>query len=175
MVAIARNSPALFVVIAILCAAPAHAQMAAKNPYASLFLREVDVAAAGPGARLAIAAAASAAWTALPSSPSEKAVDKTPRWVRPALYGGLVTLQALDAHSTFRAIDAGHGETNPLMQWTVEHPLALVSIKAAATAATVLVAEKIRKRYPKRALVFMAAVNAAYAAIVIHNYRVPVQ
>jgi hypothetical protein len=91
--------------------------------------------------------------------------------VMPAMYVGLATLQALDAHSTLRAIDAGHAEGNPLMGWVVDHPVAFVSIKGAATAGTILVAEKIRKKYPKRALAFMAAINTAYALVVAHNYR----
>ena len=83
----------------------------------------------------------------------------------------MLVLQGLDVHSTLRAIDAGHHEQNPLMRWTVSHPAAFISMKAAASAATIYVAEKIRKRHPKRALLFMAAVNSAYALIVVHNYK----
>ena len=54
----------------------------------------------------------------------------------------------MDTHSTFRALDAGLVEANPLMRWAVAHPVAFVSIKAAATAGTILVAEKIRKKHP---------------------------
>ena len=39
-----------------------------------------------------------------------------------SLYIGNVALQALDAHSTFRALDAGHAEGNPLMRWTTGIP-----------------------------------------------------
>ena len=84
-----------------------------------------------------------------------------PRGVQPALYGGLIVLQGLDVHSTLRAIDAGYYEQNPLMRWTVSHPAAFISMKAAASAATIYVAEKIRKRHPKHAMLFMAAVNSA--------------
>ena len=68
---------------------------------------------------------------------------------------------------------AGDVESNSLMRWSLQHPVALVSMKASATAATVYVAEKIRKKHPKR-LPFMTAINAAYALLVVHNYRVPV-
>jgi hypothetical protein len=176
MVAISRIAPALFVVIAALSAAPAQAQIAATKPYASLFLvREAEVV--NPPGRTQPSTLAAQAAPALPivALPPAPVIDTTPRGLRPSLYAGLITLQALDTHSTFRAIDGGHSEQNPLMSWTLEHPAAFISMKAAATAATVLVAEKIRKRYPKRALVFMAAVNAAYAVIVVHNYRVPVR
>ena len=69
------------------------------------------------------------------------------------------------------ALDAGMVESNPVMRWTTDHPVAFVSMKAAATATTILVAEKIRKKYPWRAALFMAGVNTAYALIVSHNYR----
>jgi hypothetical protein len=44
-------------------------------------------------------------------------------------------------------------------------------MKAAATATTILVAEKIRKKHPWRAALFMTGVNTAYALVVAHNYR----
>jgi hypothetical protein len=87
------------------------------------------------------------------------------------MYAGMVTVHALDAHSTFRALDGGHAEGNPMMRWFTRHPAGFVAVKTAATAATVFAAEQIRKKHPRRAMVFMAAVNAAYAGIVIHNYR----
>ena len=101
-------------------------------------------------------------------------MKEMPRGVQPALYGGLIVLQGLDVHSTLRAIDAGYYEQNPLMRWTVAHPAAFISMKAAASAATIYMAEKIRKRHPKHAMLFMAAVNSAYALIVVHNYNVPI-
>ena len=59
------------------------------------------------------------------------------------------------------------------MRWATSHPVAFVSMKGAATAGTIFVAEKIRKKHPKRAMAFMAAINTAYALVVIHNYRAP--
>jgi hypothetical protein len=44
-------------------------------------------------------------------------------------------------------------------------------MKSAATAGTVYFAEKIRKKHPKGAVAFITAVNAAYAVVVLHNYR----
>jgi hypothetical protein len=170
-----------FVAIPMLTLAlPASAQIASTKPYASLFLvRDAD-AVTVPGAARALAlvpALTADAQSPAPAIPRESAVpvkDSMPRAVQPALYSGLIVLQGLDLHSTLRAVDAGHYEQNPVIRWSVEHPAALISMKAAATAATIYVAEKIRKRYPKRAMIFMAAVNAAYAFIVVHNYNVPI-
>jgi hypothetical protein len=169
--AITRALATVVATLPILCASPAYAQIASTKPYAALFLvRSLDLAEgpalAQPGPLTTELKAASTTSVARPSE-----VKGTPAGLQPALYGGLIALQALDAHSTLRAVDAGFVEQNPLMRWTVERPAALVAMKAAASAATIAVAEVIRKRHPKRAVAFMAAVNSAYAVIVLHNYR----
>ncbi len=166
----------LFVAIPVLISAvPAAAQITSTKPYASLFLvRDVDAVAAPEAATaLPLVPALTAAGQVAPI-PHNPAVQEMPRGVQPALYGGLIVLQGLDVHSTLRAIDAGYYEQNPLMRWSVSHPAAFISMKAAASAATIYVAEKIRKRHPRRAMLFMTAVNSAYALIVVHNYNMPI-
>jgi hypothetical protein len=86
-------------------------------------------------------------------------------------YGSLVLLQTLDAHSTLRALDSGLVEANPVMRWIVSRGPALVAAKSAAAAGTVFFAEQIRKRSPRAAMLFITLINAAYTAVVIHNYR----
>jgi hypothetical protein len=174
--AISRALATLVVILPMLCATPAYAQIASTKPYASLFLiRSLETTEKRPSLEsLPLTTALNAA--ASNATAHEPPIKGTPRGLQTALYGGLIALQALDTHSTLRAVDSGYVvEQNPLMRWTVEHPVALVSMKAAASAATILFAEKIRKRHPKRAVAFMAAVNTAYALIVVHNYRVPVR
>jgi hypothetical protein len=150
------------------CASPAFAQAPAGKPYDSLF----QIASADqptPALRTSLATAAAQVPGAPIQPPSD--VKQAPRGLMPSLYAGNIALQIMDTHSTFRALDAGLVESNPMMRWTTEHPVAFVSMKAAATATTILVAEKIRKKYPRRAALFMAGVNTAYAFIVMHNYR----
>jgi hypothetical protein len=159
----------------LMCAAPASAQIASTKPYASLFLiRDVDVVDVTEAARALPLMSGVTAAGQVPVMPGNPSVKGAPRGVQNALYGGMLVLQGFDVHSTLRAIDAGHSEQNPLMRWSVSHPAAFISMKAAASAATIYVAERIRKRHPKRALLFMAAVNSAYAFVVVHNYKVPV-
>jgi hypothetical protein len=150
------------------CASTAFAQVPADKPYDSLF----EIASSDQPAP-AIRASLVPAATQVPSAPIQPRLDvkQTPRGLLPALYAGNVALQVMDTHSTFRALDAGLVESNPMMGWTTAHPVAFVSMKAAATATTILVAEKIRKKYPRRAALFMAGVNTAYAFVVMHNYR----
>jgi len=169
----------LLVAIAMLVyAVPGAAQIASTKPYASLFIVRDAGGVAVPEVAGALPILPTLTADAqMPAIPREAPVPVKglPRGVQPALYGGLIVLQGLDVHSTLRAIDAGHVEQNPVMRWSVQHPAALISMKAAASAATIYVAEKIRKRYPKRAMLFMAAVNSAYAFIVVHNYSVPIR
>jgi hypothetical protein len=173
--AISRALATLLVILPMLCATPAYAQIASTKPYASLFLiRSLDATGTPQGLKPLPLTAAVAAAAQTMTTAHEAPVAGTPRGLQPALYAGLITLQTLDAHSTLRAIDAGYVEQNPLMRWSIDHPVALVGLKAAASTATIFVAERIRKRHPMRAVAFMAAVNTAYAVVVLHNYRMPV-
>jgi hypothetical protein len=88
------------------------------------------------------------------------------------LYATFAGLQALDAHSTIRAINAGGVETNPLLQWTAGKPGALIAVKSAAAVGTIVLAEKGWKKHPVRTVVLMAALNAAYAGVAVNNYRI---
>ena len=155
-------------------ASTAFAQTPAAAPYGSLF--EVHETAPIAQPRPTLRASATLAAAQLPAAPVQPQIGvrpapKAPKGLLPALYAGDIALQVMDTHSTFRALDAGLVEQNPLMSWSTSHPAAFVSMKAAATASTILVAETIRKKHPRRAAWFMVGVNAAYALIVIHNYR----
>lgn len=172
MAAISRFCLSLVITPVVLAAAvPAQAQIPTTKPYAALFvIRSVDVGGRQPPPTLS--AIASAATGDVPIARAPVPAKRSSRLL-PPLYGGFVTLQVLDAHSTFRALDAGLVEQNPIMRWSTAHPAAFVSMKAAATAGTIFFAEKIRKQHPKGAIAFISAVNAAYAFVVMHNYKAP--
>ena len=155
----------------ICCASTAFAQVPNSDAYDSLFVTREIASTEQPVIRPSLVAAGAQMPTA--PIPPRTEIRQTPRGLMPALYAGNIALQVMDTHSTFRALDAGMVESNPVMRWTTDHPVAFVSMKAAATATTILVAEKIRKKYPWRAALFMAGVNTAYALIVSHNYRAP--
>jgi hypothetical protein len=89
------------------------------------------------------------------------------------LYASFAALQALDAHSTLRALDAGAAEANPLLGGIAHKPAALLAIKAGLAASTIYLVEKVRVRSRGAAIALMAALNSVYATIVAHNYRVP--
>ena len=87
------------------------------------------------------------------------------------LYGSFASLQALDIHSTTRALDRGAVEANPLVKGVAGNPLALSAVKIAGSAGLVYAAEKMWKKNRKAAVVFMIAANATLAFVVQHNYR----
>jgi len=105
------------------------------------------------------------------------AFDVPPPTPRPVIlvpmYASFATLQALDYHSTTTALSSGAArEANPLMRGVADNPAAFAVVKAGATAGTIWIAERMRKKHPAGAVVFMLASNAAMAAVVAHNYAI---
>jgi hypothetical protein len=86
------------------------------------------------------------------------------------LYVSFAVLQALDAHSTLRALDAGASEANPLMERIAHNPPALVAIKAGVAASTIYLVDKVRVKSRGAAIALMAALDSLYATIVAQNY-----
>jgi hypothetical protein len=118
--------------------------------------------------------AATAAQTTTPLTIGQSARFDGPRRpaALPALYASTAILQALDAHSTIKAINAGAHEANPMMKGVAGNKGALLAVKAGVTGATIFMAEKMWKRNPVGAVAMMAIVNGVNAFVVAHNYRV---
>jgi hypothetical protein len=87
------------------------------------------------------------------------------------LYISFAGLQALDAHSTVRALDRGYVEANPLVAASSRNRVTLVAMKAAVTASVIVGTERLWRHNRIAAIVAIVAVNGAYALIVSHNYR----
>ncbi len=83
-----------------------------------------------------------------------------------------VVMQALDVHSTYRALGQGAVEANPLMAGLAGNKAAFMATKTAVATATVLAARQMGKRNKVAAIATLVAINSAYAAVVDHNYRV---
>lgn len=96
---------------------------------------------------------------------SEDAAFKT-------LYTSFGLLQALDAHSTSRALSSGATESNALLAGLAHRPTLLMGAKIGVAAGTIVLMERFRKRHPKAAMVTMMALNSAYAVIVVRNSRI---
>jgi hypothetical protein len=88
------------------------------------------------------------------------------------LYTSYVALQALDVHSTRRALSRGAVEANPLMKGVSGNAGLLIALKCAATAGTILGAERLSKKHRLASVLLMVGANSAMAYVVSHNYRV---
>ena len=90
----------------------------------------------------------------------------------PRMYVAFGLLQAVDAHSTIVTLKGGAKEANPLIGGLAGNPAALVAVKAASAAGTLYCVERLRKKNRVAAAVTMAALNSAYAVVVMNNARV---
>ena len=89
------------------------------------------------------------------------------------MYVSFAVLQGLDYASTTRALSRGTGrEANPMMGPIVGSGAAFLAVKAGTAAGTMWIAERMWKKHPARAIVFMAALNGVTATVVTHNMRV---
>lgn len=86
------------------------------------------------------------------------------------LYSSFAALDALDIHSTLRAIGNGAVEANPAMRGVVSSKASFIAMKAATGGIVIFMAEKVRKRHPKLAIGLMAGLNSVMAIVVAHNY-----
>jgi Domain of unknown function (DUF5658) len=88
----------------------------------------------------------------------------------PSLYASLAALQAFDGYSTIRAIRAGAREANPIVGNAAGQPIAMWTLKAASTAATIYYAERLwRNHHRGQAVTLLAVTNAIMGAVAAHN------
>jgi Domain of unknown function (DUF5658) len=124
-----------------------------------------------PTVREAAETAARQMAASTPQAPAEVGVhQRRPAALLP-LYISLATLQALDVHSTARALADGAVEANPLMKGLAANEVGLLAIKAAGTTSVLLASEHMWKRNRTGAVIFMIAANSAMMWVVQHNYR----
>jgi hypothetical protein len=125
-------------------------------------------------------AAASVAAAAAASATSRHLVERrglgspaTHPAALPLLYGAFAGLQAFDGYSTMRGISRGAREANGAIRGVTSNPGAFWSLKAAAAAGPILVAEQMwRSNHRVGAVVLMIAVNGIATAVAVNNARV---
>jgi hypothetical protein len=89
-----------------------------------------------------------------------------------SMYASFIALQALDAHSTIRALDRGARETNPMVAPFADDTAALIALKAGTAAGVIYMTDRVRRHNRVASIVIIAAANSAYAVIVARNYRI---
>jgi hypothetical protein len=89
----------------------------------------------------------------------------------PALYVALGATQTWDIYSTSAALRAGAKESNPGAAPFARNAGSMIGLKAATTASTIFFAERLWRTNRAGAVVMMMAIDAASAAVSIHNMR----
>jgi hypothetical protein len=91
----------------------------------------------------------------------------------PALYVGLASLNAYDAHATVKGIASGAREANGIMRLTGGSPVAIWAVKGGVTAATILTAEHLWRTHRRgQAIGMMLATNGLMAIVGARNNSV---
>jgi len=84
-----------------------------------------------------------------------------------------VALNAADIYTTATALRSGAGvEANPLVAPAAANPIAFTAVKAASTAATIVVARRLWTRHRAGAIALLVAANVGMAVVVAHNAHV---
>lgn len=92
-----------------------------------------------------------------------------------SLYVSYATLQVLDLHSTYRAIDRRSGrEANPVVRGVLGNRAATIALKAGATAVSIYAIERMWKvqRRRRAAVITAWVVDGVMTAVIVRNYRV---
>jgi len=89
-----------------------------------------------------------------------------------SLYVSTALTQALDIHSTLKALDRGGVETNPMLKGLTGNKAAFIAVKSAVAAGSIFAARRLAKRNKVAAIATMVAINTAYGFVAYHNYKV---
>jgi hypothetical protein len=116
----------------------------------------------------ALALTASRAAGQEPSHPIADAVQRPPALI--PLYASFAALQLVDMHSTWRALNHGAVEANPLLSGVAGNKAVLLTVKTAGTAAVIAVSERLRKKSRTAAVILMISANSGMMWVVEHNY-----
>jgi hypothetical protein len=117
---------------------------------------------------LALAATAARAGAQEVSHPIADSAQRPPSLI--PLYASFATLQLVDMHSTWRALDRGAVEANPLMSGVAGNKAAMLTVKAAGTAGVIAISERLRKKSRTAAVILMISANCGMTWVVEHNY-----
>lgn len=89
-----------------------------------------------------------------------------------AVYASTALMHILDIDSTFKALDRGAVEANPLMSGLVKNKSAFILTKAAIAGATIYATHRMAKHNKVGAIITSMAINSAYLMIVKNNYAI---
>jgi hypothetical protein len=88
-----------------------------------------------------------------------------------SLYVSTAMVHALDVHSTFRVLENGGAEGNPLLSGLVSKRPAFIAFKAAVATSSIMLARQIAKKNKVAAIITLVGIDSAYAMVISHNYQ----
>jgi Domain of unknown function (DUF5658) len=138
----------------------------------STLAAEEEPTALTPAAASAAVSLAQPADTASTISLPEFKAPHRPKLL-PSLYAALAFLEGYDAYSTLAALKSDATEANRFMRGITSSPPAFVAVKAGATAASIMGAERLWKdNHRTAAVMIMVASNGLMAVVAAHNSAV---
>jgi len=88
----------------------------------------------------------------------------------PAMYMGLIGLEAYDGYSTTQGLRGGATESNGFMSSVVNHPAALWAAKGGVTFVSIYMAERLWHQHRRgQAIALMVASNVIMASVAVSN------
>lgn len=91
--------------------------------------------------------------------------------ILPGLYVSFAALQVFDVYSTRQGLARGATEANPLVRGLAGNGVAFWSVKAATTAVSILLVERMWRDNKAGAIVAMVVANSIAATVAAHNVR----
>jgi hypothetical protein len=89
-----------------------------------------------------------------------------------SLYASTAVLQGLDVHSTFKGMERGASEANPIMGGLVKNRPMFIVAKSLVGAGTIMAARQVAKKNKIAAVATLIGLNAMYGYVVNHNYAI---
>lgn len=83
-----------------------------------------------------------------------------------------IALNVLDGITTYKVIDAGGKELNPIMKPFIGVRGEFIAVKTLSTFGILAINRAIRKDHPKAAFISLAVLNVGMGYVVNHNYQV---
>lgn len=98
--------------------------------------------------------------------------EKKKDWVFTSLVGTHMILSVLDLHSTFRGINNGYIETNPLMSKIIHNKPLVTTVKLAIASLMTYTLYKLKKRSKLAAYITCGCIILFEGYVVYRNYKI---
>lgn len=95
--------------------------------------------------------------------------EKKYDWLYHSMEGSLISLSAADLAITYKGMEYGCREANPIIREVLDNKPLAIGLKTSATLLGLYGFRKVKKEKPIAAYVFLGATNLFYGWVVNHN------